>query len=224
VNITASFADKGPSGLASWQYRGDGGAATVLTVTGPSADVSASLNFATPGVYNVCAQASDAAANSSGEGCIYAVVYDPNGGFVTGGGWILSPPGAFAPDPALTGKATFGFVSKYLKGATVPTGDTQFQFQVARLNFKSTAYEWLVIAGARAQFKGSGTINGAGDYDFLLTAIDGQVSGGGGLDRFRIKIWDKQGGGVVYDNQAGKPDTGGDTTELGGGSIIIHKP
>ena len=92
------------------------------------------------------------------------------------------------------------------------------------LNFKSTAYEWLVIAGARAQFKGSGTMNGAGDYGFLLTAIDGQVGGGGGLDRFRIKIWNKQGGGVIYDNQAGKSDTGDDATEMGGGSIIIHKP
>jgi len=106
----------------------------------------------------------------------------------------------------------------------VPTGDTQFQFQVANLNFKSTEYEWLVVAGARAQFKGSGTINGAGDYGFLLTAIDGQVSGGGGLDRFRIKIWDKTTGLIVYDNQLGADDTGTASTELGGGSIILHKP
>ncbi|MEK7751094.1 MAG: hypothetical protein AAB654_04200 [Acidobacteriota bacterium] len=94
---------------------------------------------------------------------------------------------------------------------------------MANLNFKSTEYEWLVISGARAQFKGSGTINGAGDYGFLLTAIDGQVSGRGGVDRFRIKIQNKSGGGVIYDNQPGKPDTGDDATELGGGSIIIHK-
>jgi hypothetical protein len=54
----------------------------------------------------------------------YIVVYDPNGGFVTGGGWINSPPGAYPADPVLTGKANFGFVAKYVKGAQVPTGTT----------------------------------------------------------------------------------------------------
>jgi hypothetical protein len=41
----------------------------------------------------------------------------------------------------------------------------------------------LVIAGARAQYKGLGTVNGSGNYGFLLTAIDGQVNGGGGVDK-----------------------------------------
>jgi hypothetical protein len=40
-------------------------------------------------------------------------------------------------------------------------------------NFHSETYDWLVVAGARAQFKGTGTINGTGNYDFLLTAIEG---------------------------------------------------
>jgi len=79
----------------------------------------------------------------------------------------------------LTGKATFGFVSKYIKGKVDPTGNTEFQFKAGDLNFKSTSYEWLVVAGARAQFKGLGTINGTGNYGFMLTAIDGQISGGG---------------------------------------------
>ncbi len=56
----------------------------------------------------------------------YAVVYDPIGGFVTGGGYIMSPAGAYVQDPAATGKANFGFVSKYKKGATVPSGSTEF--------------------------------------------------------------------------------------------------
>ena len=122
--------------------------------------------------------------------CILLAVYDPDGGFVTGGGWINSPLGAYTPDPSLTGKANFGFVSKYKKGATIPTGVTEFQFKVANLNFYSNTYEWLVVAGARAQYKGTGTINGGGNYGFMLTAIDGAISGGGGIDKFRIKIWD----------------------------------
>ena len=151
------------------------------------------------------------------------VFYDPSGGFVTGGGWINSPAGAHTLNPALTGKATFGFVSKYQKGATVPSGNTEFQFNVANFNFKSTSYDWLVIAGARAQYKGSGKVNGLGDYGFILTATDGQISGGGGVDKFRIKIWDKMTGTVVYDNQLGAGDDADPTTALGGGSIVIHK-
>ena len=54
----------------------------------------------------------------------------------------------------LTGRANFGFVSKYLTGATPPTGQTEFQFQVGNLTFHSESYQWLVINGARAQYKG----------------------------------------------------------------------
>jgi hypothetical protein len=139
------------------------------------------------------------------------VVYDPNGGFVTGGGWIDSPAGAYTPDPTAAGKATFGFVAKYKKGATVPDGNTEFQFKAGDLNFKSTSYDWLVVAGSKAQFKGTGTINGDGDYEFLITAGDGRP------DTFRIKIWTVVGGveQVLYDN--------GSQQALGGGSIMVHK-
>ena len=40
----------------------------------------------------------------------------------------------------------------------------------------------------------------------MLTATDGQINGGG-VDKFRIKIWDKNNGdAVVYDNQMGQGD------------------
>ncbi|MCZ7570216.1 MAG: hypothetical protein M5U01_16745 [Ardenticatenaceae bacterium] len=76
---------------------------------------------------------------------------------------------------------------------------------------------------ARAQYKGSGTINGAGDFGFMLTAIDGQIKGGGGSDKFRIKIWDKNNEDtIVYDNQMGADDGADPTTVIGGGGIVIH--
>ncbi len=80
-----------------------------------------------------------------------------------------------------------------------------------------------MISGAKAQYKGEGTINGAGSYSFLLTANDGQVSGGGGVDRFRIKIWDKATDNVVYDNQLGDAEDATASDALEGGSIVIHK-
>jgi hypothetical protein len=159
----------------------------------------------------------------------YVVVYDPNAGFVTGGGWINSPGGACKLSwctKDTTGKANFGFVSKYQKGAKVPSGETEFQFKAGNLNFKSTSYEYLVISNAKAQYKGTGTINGSGTYGFMLTAIDGQINGGGGTDKFRIKIWIPNSDGtetVVYDNQMGDADNADPTTVLGGGSIVIHR-
>jgi hypothetical protein len=151
------------------------------------------------------------------------VVFDPEGGFVTGGGWINSPAGALISNSALTGKANFGFVSKYHNGASLPSGETQFQFREGDFKFHSSSYEFLVIEGAKAQYRGSGTVNGTGNFGFLVTVIDSQASGGGGADRFRIKIWDKNSGNaVVYDSQVGAPDDADPTTVLGGGKIVIH--
>jgi len=227
VTFTGTFTDNpGGTHTATWSF-------DALTQTGTvneaTSAVSATYAFTTAGVYQVTLTVNDGCGGTGTASTVdgltaLVVVYDPNGGFVTGGGWINSPAGAYVANPSLTGKANFGFVSKYEPGANVPTGQTEFQFKVANLNFHSTSYEWLVVAGARAQYKGTGTINGGGNYGFLLTAIDGQVSGGGGVDKFRIKIWDKNNGdAIVYDNQVGAGDDATPTTVLGGGSIVIHK-
>jgi uncharacterized protein (TIGR02145 family) len=166
----------------------------------------------------------------AGSGCgngatsiAYLAVYDPDGGFVTGGGWINSPDGALV-GTHLTGKANFGFVSKYKKGSNVPDGNTEFQFHEGNLNFSSSSYDLgsLVIAGYKAIYKGLGTINGTGSYRFMVSAVDGDVANGGGYDKFRIKIWNKTDGAIIYDNNIGKDDNDIPTTTLGGGSIVIH--
>ena len=184
---------------------------------GISTGVMPAYLYTSPGIYNVCLTVNDGWRDSE-PNCTLAVVYDPDGGFVTGGGWIDSPAGAYTADLSLTGKATFGFVSKYKKGASVPTGNTEFQFQAGGFNFHSDTYEWLVVNqnGANAQFKGSGSVNGALDpngnaYKFMLWAGDGSP------DTFRIKIWyeDETGGHVVYDN--------GFDQAISGGSIVVHK-
>ncbi len=225
VQFQASFTDPGivDTHTAVWNW-GDGTPTSpgIVSENKGSGTVSGSHSYATPGVYTVVLTVND---NNGGSGQSpvfqYVVVYDPNGGFVTGGGWIDSPAGAYLADPALAGKASFGFVSKYQKGTSVPTGTTQFQFQAAGFNFQSTSYEWLVIAGAKAQYKGSGTINGAGDYGFMLTAVDGERNGTS--DRFRIKIWDKSApDNAIYDNMRNVSDGAEPSTVLGGGSIVVH--
>jgi hypothetical protein len=222
ITGSATFTDPGilDTHTALWDW-GDGiTLAGTVTETSGSGSVTNTHTYTSAGIYTVTLTVTDNDGDSGTETFRYVVVYDPNGGFVTGGGWINSPAGAYAADSSLTGKATFGFVSKYQKGANVPMGDTEFQFHAGDLNFKSTAYDWLVVAGTRAQFKGTGTINGAGNYGFMLTAVDGGTKGG---DMFRIKIWDKGTGTIVYDNQMNASDVADLTTLIQGGSIVVHK-
>lgn len=108
----------------------------------------------------------------------------------------------------MSGKASLGFVSRYRKGASTPTGNTQFNFQAGDLDFHSTSYEWLVVTGGDAAvFKGGGRLNGVDGYRFMLWAEDGDP------DTFRIRISTDL-DTVVYDNGSRQP--------LSRGSIIVH--
>ena len=91
------------------------------------------------------------------------------------------------------------------------------------MSFTSTSYEWLVVSGSRARYKGEGTVNGLGQYGFMLTAVDGDRTDSGAPDEFRIKIWNLSTGVVVYDNKMGEADDSQTGTALGGGSMVIHK-
>ena len=66
-------------------------------------------------------------------------------------------------------------------------------------------------AGKNAQFKGVGSVNGSGTYQFMVWAGDGSP------DTFRMKVWQDTGSGevIVYDTNT---DLG-----IGGGAIIVHK-
>ena len=233
ASVSASFTDAvGQAHTCSINW-GDGssGPDDVGTVneTGGSGTCTGSHSYAPSSsavVYTVTVTLIDNC-GAAGSGVTYIIFYDPDGGFVTGGGWINSPAGAYAAGPLLAGKANFGFVSKYRKDAAPgapPDGETSFHFNAAGFRFDSDEYEWLVISGAKARYRGTGTVNGIGDYGFELTAWDGQVSGGGGVDRFRIRIWDRNpGNGLVYDNELGTAEGADPTTAIGGGSIVIHK-
>ena len=223
VTASASFTDPGVldthTGVFDW---GDGKSdAALVTESNGSGSVSGTHEY-TAGVYTVTLTVTDKDGGVGHSVFQFLVVYDPLAGFVTGGGWILSPPGAYTADPTLTGKATFGFVAAYQPGARVPSGNTEFQFHAADFNFHSTSYDWLVVSGPKAQYKGSGTINGAGDFGFRLTAVDDAINGSGGADKLRIQIFDKGTGVAIYDNQLNAGDGANPTTVLGGGQIIIH--
>jgi hypothetical protein len=233
VTVTATVDDTstGDSEIVEVVLTVDGGDPIAMDAKDGAFDsaleaATATLAFTQAGVYELCVAATDAAGNTSAAECVLLAVFDPDGGFVTGGGFIDSPAGACTLDEdcaEATGKANFGFVSKYKKGAEVPTGSTQFNFSAGGLNFHSESYQWLVVAGARAKYKGIGRVNGADGYGFTLTAIDAALTPSTEVDRFRIKIWkldnDEE---VIYDNERGADENSDPTTDLTGGQIVIH--
>lgn len=196
------------------------GAGTPMMVSAgvATADVGVAL---TPGVYSVFVRSLDRAGNWSAPSSTMLVVYDPSGGFVTGGGWIDSPVGSHTDDVTTSGPARFGFVAKYKRGATVPDGNTEFHFQAADLRFSSTSYDWLVVSGNTARYMGEGQLGGADGFTFMMWACDVDAGGtcsGHDFDTVRMQIWETDTEHVVYDSAAG----GDSATPLSHGSIKVH--
>jgi hypothetical protein len=244
VSITATFADVGTMDTHICKFNWDDTTPATLvpglvTETNGSGTCAGTKSFTQPGVYSIAATVTDDDTGSATLGLAtqYVVVFDPSGGFVTGGGWIMSPEGACrlaGCTNGTTGRANFGFVSKYKKGSNIPEGETQFQFQAGNLNFHSSSYDVgsLVVQGYKAQYKGLGQVNGQAGYKFVLTAYDGDINGGGndGFDKFRMKIVRLNGPGdlddeVVYDNRIGTSDDidNANPMQIAGGSINIQK-
>jgi hypothetical protein len=212
VQVAVAFSDPGAADThdVTWDW-GDSSSDTQVGASSPSVQ---DHTYGEAGVYAVTVSVTDDDRGSDTATYEFIVVYDPDGGFVTGGGWIWSEDSSCQLNDVCAGaegKANFGFVSKYKKGASVPTGNTEFNFKAGGLNFHSDTYQWLAVTGSDyARYKGTGTINGEGDYKFMLWAGDGAP------DTFRIKIWREEGDTehVVYDN--------GMDQAIGGGNIVVH--
>jgi PKD repeat protein len=210
VSIPATVTDPGANDTLSCDFDwGDGEATNAVAPSG--SECTAAHAYASPDVYTVVVTVTDDdGASASTETSV--VVYDPTAGFVTGGGWFDSAAGSYKLDSSAEGRAAFGFVSRYRRGATTPSGATAFVFRAGGFLFFSHDYDWLVVTGRNyAKFKGTGTINGSGAYKFQIWAGDDDP------DTFRIKIWTEKEGTeeVVYDN--------GTDQALGGGRIRIHQ-
>jgi hypothetical protein len=136
-------------------------------------------------------------------------------------------------EPALSDKTTnvnvapFWHPSAYPalsdKSTKVNVAPFRFRFRAGKMRFLSRRHEWLVVAPGRAAFSGTGSINGEGEFRLVLSVIDGEYFGDG-IDRIRIRITDAVDGTVIYDNQPGAGVDADATTEIRGGSIVVHQP
>jgi hypothetical protein len=170
----------------------DGGKPTAGKVTAGSC--KAEHTYRTAGIFAPVITVTDDDGATASTTVDELVVYDRKAGSAIGDGSFTSPAGAFPAGPKLTGKADFSFTAKYGKSDTKPSGKVSLDFADAKLKFRSTSIEWLVVTGSEAVHQGYGTVNGKGGYLFRVTATDGP-------DTFKIKIWKKSTGTVVYENK-----------------------
>jgi large repetitive protein len=223
VTVSATFADPGvlDTHTATWDW-GDGTTTTCpantssctlteMNGSGPGT-VTASHTYTAAAVYPVTLTITD----DDGVAVTPAMpqpvsIYNATSqGLFTAGDWFTSPAGAYPQNPSLTGKVTFGLNYGYT--GSVPNGRKQFYmtFGNANLTFNATSVASLVVDNNNmATLTGSGTINNAGNYNFVVTGVDN-----GGI---RIQITDPSNNNkVIYDTQPGAAITATPTTAVTG--------
>lgn len=225
VSVSAAFTDPGVADTHSarieWGDATESSAA--VDERDGSGSVSGSHAYALAGVYPVSVSVADNDGGIGRSALDMVVVFDPAAGSARGAGWFESPAGALTSDGSASSRAFFGFLARYGKDATSVVAHPGFRLRVAEFDFESTAYDWLVITGAKAQLRGWGCVNGSAGYSFQIAAIDGKELGSSEPDRLRIRIWDSASGLLVYDNQRGAADAAEPTSVLGGGSIAVGR-
>ena len=228
VNFSGTFWDvPGSRHTARWVI--DDNTIVKATVAEPAGmgngNVTGGYRFTAPGVYKLRMDITDqngktTSTTTNGDLQAIVVIYDPKGGYTYGGGNFYSAAGALTSSPSAIGDANFGFSVNYQKGKP-PKGETQFDFKLEDFEFNALNYDYLVISNAKAQFRGTGRINGLqSGIAFIMTVIDGDLDGSS-VDKVRIKIFNKNTGQVYYDSQPGDDDAADPLTPVGENSIIF---
>jgi hypothetical protein len=180
------------------------------------------------GVYLVTASATNHCGTST-TAYGYVAVYHPGSGLVKGSGSVNCPLDTRYLYMTSAGKADYHFEAQYVPGTTEVTGHVEFEHHRGSVHFKSNSLDnsGLIISGNMASLKGKGTINGRGQYAFMLSAID---SPDNSPDKLRMMIWEIQANGtlgkLVFDNQEKRShglEVQPDNT-ISSGSVTIRKP
>ena len=160
--------------------------------------------YAAAGVYTVTLTVTDGDGGVATQTYTQPIVIVDKARWVNGSGWLNGP----------GGKTTFNSTVRYVSGASLPSGSTDYAVNNGSFTFTATGYDWLVISNGRAQYTGTGTVAGVtGTVRFLATELDGSP------DAIRLKVW--QGSRVLYDNAPGA-EISSLATPISGGNIIIH--
>lgn len=135
-----------------------------------------------PAIYMIEAKYNCGGLIVTGEGIL--VVYNPDGGFAIGGGWIMPEDDGTNTHPNV--RAIFGFNAKYKRDD--PSGIVGFRYTDNHIDLKSSSIEQFVITGGKiVQIKGWASVNNTEGYWFFVKGIDNGEPGN--EDFFDIKIW-----------------------------------
>jgi hypothetical protein len=160
--------------------------------------------FAHPGMYTIKTRVTDDD-DGTGDAEVMVVVYDPNAGFATGAGHLMSPADALE-DGTGAGRAHFQFNPSYRPHDTGPVpsnGKVSYSIQETDFVLDSDALEWLVVTpDDKVAAKGTGTVDGQGGYGFVLYGYDADP------DAIRLVVWPLAAGeypttDLLYDNRRG---------------------
>ena len=225
VLVTAAASDA-LSGVVSGEIWIDSdpgvGNAVPLAIASPGV-LGVTLSGMAVGIHTVGVRSLDAAGNWSVAATSLLVVYDPAGGFATGGGWLVpggatSDSGDLLPRLDGTSKANFGFVVRYENGAsTVPSGSFEFHYKVGQFDLSSAGYDWLVVTNSQwAHFNGSVTLNGGSAvYPISVSVRDSNKTGT--PDRLVLKVYapgaDPLTASPIYQASG----------DVSGGNVVLHK-
>ncbi|MCO1597065.1 PKD domain-containing protein [Micromonospora sp. RHAY321] len=225
VKLTANFTDPGLNDTHVCSANWDDG--TSQTFTSRGRQCVREHTYTAPGMYTISTGVADDDDGIADAASVMVIVYDPEGGFSTQGGFLDSPAGALTGAPNVAGKLTFTFNPKYLPGEAGPVpggGKVSASLQGASFDLDSTALEWLVVTlEDKVAVKGTGTVNGVPGYGFVAYGFDDP-------DASRLVVWPLSAGQypqdtVLYDNRgtAGYDLDMSDPQPLAGGSLQVHQ-
>lgn len=233
VTLTTTYTDDNVNAATiDW-----GDSSSPETVTDPGTTFEVSHTYSSSGSYTATITLTDACGSTT---YVYETIVVANNsiGSVSGGGWYDSPRGAYLLKRSASGKATFAFQASNSSMNPEPEGYIVFNFKDGKIKFRSSDVEWLSLEDETARMKATGRMNGAQDYQILISMVEDTKHKNAGesgkgkknkddkgkksLDLIRVKIWDPS-GEVIYDTQFGSPDEAIATTPLGGGSINVDK-
>ena len=158
-----------------------------MTVNGAGAgsgSCTASHTYAAAGVYTIDVTVRDDDTGSATSRYEFVVVFDPSAGFVTGGGWIVSPAGRLRRRPDAHRQGELRIRVQVQEGCDGARGGDGVPVQCASFNFHSTlSVARRLGSGAKAQFKGYGTVNGSGTTASCSRPTTARRTGSGSRSR-----------------------------------------
>ncbi len=235
LTVTGDFTDADVADThtcsVDWQLAANPG--TISEANG-SGTCTAAFAYPTPGTYSIALSVIDNAGNTAADTIDVTITAatppppppppppatGPNAGTVRGEGYAALPPGALVRQSGRTPTVWLAVNSWVGPRSTAPRGAVVIVVPNAGLRLRSSIVERLQVVGSRAEIRGRGKLNRKGEYQFLITVLDGTRVGRNSRDRIRIKVWNAT--GVLLDTEPGAPDDREPKTELSRGQLHLR--